>query len=116
MSWYEQAEQKLTTEYKGAQYDKYASVMKSGVRDALLNFCRQDDEFAQAVAQGGRFEDCMKAVSQNCGSGLSDMEAYRRAAKFYFDGATVQMELRIQLVPAAYEEPRSILLNLTDFF
>lgn len=52
--------------------------MKSAVRDALLEFCRQNEEFAQAVVQGGAFPDCMAAVAKGVGSSISDLEAYRR--------------------------------------
>ncbi len=38
--------------------------MKDAVRTALEEFCRQDAEFAQAVAQGGSFAECMKAVER----------------------------------------------------
>ena len=79
MSYREQAAEKLKTEYKAGKYDRYAEIMKQGVRDTLLDFCGQNEEFAQAVVQGGSFEACMKAVAQNCGKGISDLEAYCRA-------------------------------------
>lgn len=80
MSWKDKALAKLEAEQKTAQYDRYAKIMKNSVREALESFCRHDEEFAQAVVQGGTFEDCMKAVATNCGNGISDLEAYRRAA------------------------------------
>ena len=53
--------------------DRYGEVMKADVGAALKEFCRQDAEFAQAVAQGGSFDDCMKAVAKGVkGSGISD--------------------------------------------
>lgn len=33
------------------------NAMAPSVREALTDFCRQDAEFAQAVAQGGSFKD-----------------------------------------------------------
>lgn len=115
-SWYEQAEKRLKDEYDKVKGQK-ESAMKSAVRDALLEFCRQNEEFAQAVAQGGSFPDCMAAVAKGVGRSLSDLEAYRRAASFYFDGAKVQFTMSIQLTPAEPEESRSgILLDLSDFF
>ena len=96
--YFEQAREKLETEYKAGSYDKYANVMKSDVKKALLDFCEQDGEFAQAVAQGGKFEDCMKAVAKSCGSGISDLEAYKRAVAFYFPGAKIQMQMTIDLI------------------
>lgn len=117
MTWYERSVEKLDAEYKSGKFDRYANVMKSAVRDALKDFCRQDEEFAQAVVQGGSFEDCMKAVAKGCDSGLSDLEAYRRAVQFYFDGAKVEFQMKITLTPAAVApaSEQGILLNFEDF-
>lgn len=103
-------------------------VMAPAVAAALRDFCRQDAEFAQAVAQGGSFLDCMTAVAKGVGGSLSDLEAYKRAVQFYFPGADVRMQLTIDLVGEAGEriaaspsEPRNdrkesgIVLNLEDF-
>ena len=115
-SWYEQASARLNDEYGKVKGQK-ENVMRSAVRDALLEFCRQDVEFAQAVAQGGSFPDCMAAVAKGVGSSLSDLEAYRRAVSFYFDGARVNFTMSIQLEPAAVEPQQTgILLDLSDFF
>lgn len=43
--------------------DRYGAAMKGAVRRALESFARQDGEFAQAIAQGGSFTDCMKRVA-----------------------------------------------------
>lgn len=116
MTWYEQAEARLKDEYGKVKGQK-EGVMKSAVRDALLEFCRQNEEFAQAVAQGGSFPDCMAAVAEGVGGSLSDLEAYRRAAAFYFDGSKVHFTMTIQLEPAEPEPERTgILLDLSDFF
>ena len=115
-SWFDQAKERLEKEYKEVKGMK-ESAMKAAVRDTLLEFCRQDEEFAQAVAQGGSFPDCMKAVAKGVSGSISDLEAYRRAASFYFDGAKVQFTMSIQLTPAEPETGRSgILLDLSDFF
>lgn len=115
-TWYEQAETRLRDEY-GKVTGQKESAMKSAVRDALLEFCRQNEEFAQAVVQGGAFPDCMAAVAKGVGSSISDLEAYRRAATFYFDGAKVNFSMAIQLEPAETGPDRKgILLDLSDFF
>ena len=115
-SWYEQAERRLKEECKEVKGTK-ESAMKGAVRETLLEFCRQDEEFAQAVAQGGSFKDCMSAVAKGVGSSISDLEAYRRAAAFYFDVAKVQFHMTIQLTPAQTGPDRGgILLDLSDFF
>lgn len=114
--WYGQARDRLEQEYGQVRGQK-ETVMKSAVRDALLEFCRQSEEFAQAVVQGGSFPDCMAAVAKGVGQSLSDLEAYKRAAAFYFDGAQVECSMIIRLEPADTDRDRdSIVLDLADFF
>lgn len=121
---YEEAKQKLRRELSAGKYDRYANIMKKDVEAALEDFCRQDEEFAQAVVQGGAFEDCMKKVAANCGNGLSDLEAFRRAVQFYFQGADIQFQMKINLAPhdrddeetaAGTASKRPVVLNLADF-
>ena len=95
--WYERAKNKLEAEKKAGSYDRYAGAMKDAVCEALDGFCRQDSEFAQAVVQGGTFADCMKAVAKNCGNAISDLEAFRRAVRFYFPGADVKFHMTVNL-------------------
>ena len=108
---------KLRAEEKTGVYDKYAEIMKGPVLEQLIKFCEQSGEFAEAVLQGGPFSDCMKAVAKNCGKALSDLEAYKRAAEFYFKGADVQMQLTVRLAgdPEKAAEIKPIILNLEDF-
>lgn len=118
--WYEQAVKKLEDEDKAGTYDRYARAMKGAVRDALEDFCRQDCEFAQAVVQGGTFADCMKAVAKDCGNAISDLEAFRRAVRFYFPGADVKFHMTVNLCgDVETEEPSTEtatkILSLEDF-
>ena len=131
--WYSQAADKLNKEAAKVTGQKEAA-MKNAVKAALLDFCKQDGEFAQAVAQGGSFPDCMKAVAKGVGNSVSDLEAYRKAVAFYFPGADIQMTMRIDLcasvngtsaapVESVTDTPRldarpggnAITLNLSDF-
>ena len=117
----DKALKKLEEEYKSGSFDKYANIMKSAVKDTLADFCRQDDEFAQAVVQGGSFTDCMKAVARSCGTGISDLEAYRRAVRFYFPGAEIRFQMTIDLIGDAAGERESaqdtgtMILDFTQF-
>ena len=117
----DKALKKLEEEYKSGSFDKYANIMKSAVKDTLADFCRQDDEFAQAVVQGGSFTDCMKAVAKSCGTGISDLEAYRRAVRFYFPGAEIRFQMTIDLIGDAAGERESaqdtgtMILDFTQF-
>ena len=97
MNWEQQAVEKLEQEAKVFQGNKYESVMKTAVKEALESFCRQSGEFAQAVVQGGTFAECMKAVAKGCGSAISDLEAFRRAVRFYFPGADVKFHMTVNL-------------------
>ncbi len=115
MNWTEQALAKLDREAKAGQYDKYAAIMKQSTLDALRDFCRQNEEFAQAVVQGGTLEDCMKRVAKNCGKGISDLDAYQRAVQFYFPGAEVRFHMELDLCGRMQDEP-AVVLNLADFW
>lgn len=86
---------KLEIEAKNAKYDRYAKIMKNSVIRALKEFCKQSEGFSEAVAHGGSFEECMKSVANNCGNGISDLTAYKRAVEFYMKGATVRFNMEI---------------------
>ena len=113
--WEKDALEKLEREYKEGKYDRYGTAMKSAVKDALAEFCRQDEEFAQAVVQGESFEECMKAVVKNCGQCISDLEVFKRAAAFYFKGSTVRFRMEICLTAEEQEKPKKVVLDLADF-
>lgn len=102
MNFYEEAQEKLRRELPGITGNKEGAI-KTAVRDALLNFAGQDEEFAQAIVQGGSFGDCMKAVCKGIGTSISDFEAYSRAAAFFFPGSKVRFEMHIDLVGDAGE-------------
>ena len=101
------------------------SVMKDAVRATLETFCTQDEEFAQAVVQGGDFPACMAAVARGVGSSISDLEAYKKAVQFYFPGAEIRMQMTIDLIgaaavkaepaPAEQKKPENIILDFTEF-
>lgn len=101
-------------------------AMSGAVLVALKDFCLQDDEFAQAVAQGGSFADCMKSVAKGVGSSISDIEAYGKAVQFYFPGAKIHFQMTIDLIgdaapiePAPHTETElrssGLVLRLADF-
>ena len=90
-----EAKGKLEREHKAAKYNQYARIMKDGVKKTLEQFCEQSEVFAEKVAHGKSFEECMKAVAKNCGNGLSDVDAYKRAVNFYMPGAQIKAHLEI---------------------
>lgn len=105
------------------------TAMKEAVRATLETFCTQDEEFAQAVVQGGSFSDCMTAVAKGVGGHISDLEAYKKAVQFYFPGAEIRMQMTIDLIGAAAAKepepytpkhastakPENIVLDFTEF-
>ena len=115
----EEAEKKLDEGVK-EKMDRYGEVMKTAVHDALLDFCRQDTEFAEAVAQGGSFKDCMAAVVKGIkNSAISDIEAYALAVKFYFPGAGIDVKMTINLAEDVEKEAEAkgpVMVSLNDFF
>lgn len=89
---------RLTKELGKVEKNRYIDVVKKPVYDALVSFCSQSEEFAQAVAESDKtLNDCLKSVVDGVKSSLSDIEAYRRAAAFYFDGCEVDMKLSIRM-------------------
>lgn len=122
MEYLEQALERLEKEDKTVT-DRYGAAMKGAVRRALESFARQDGEFAQAIAQGGSFADCMKRVSGGVKEGaISDLDAYRRAVEFYFPGAVIRAAMEIDVCPNRVKEqatqqerqPAKV-LDLSDF-
>lgn len=123
-NWATQAVNKLTEEKKSVAGQK-EKVMSGAVLAALKDFCLQDEEFAQAIVQGGSFADCMKKVANGVGNSISDLDAYKKAVQFYFPGAEVKMQLAIDLIGKARGEAANDatpapqpgkILNLADFF
>ena len=98
---------KLDKELKQLQESKKRdmkiSVMMEAVHDALVEFCLQTEEFAQAVVQGGSFEQCMVAVAKGIGNSISDLDAYRRAVQFYFPGADIRVKMTVNLMASVEE-------------
>lgn len=117
MAFYTNAEKKIKSAIaqaeKGGNKEK---VIAKPTADALLTFCKQNEEFAQAVVQGQSFENCVKAVARNIGSACSDLTVYQKAVEFYFPGAVVEFRMNIKM--SKYEDEQSdniINLNLMDF-
>ena len=118
MTFFEQADEKLAKEIKGIS-DQKGLIMKEPVRKALLDFALQQEEFAQAIVQGGSFADCMRKVCAGVGNSISDLEAYKRAAAFYFPGCKIEMKMTIDLIGDAAGQTegdrKGLILDLSEF-
>lgn len=119
---------KIKKELAELKGDRYVEIVKKPTAEALIGFCRQDAEFAQAVVQQDKtLGDCLKSAMAGCGSGISDITVYRKAVQFYFPGADVRMKMTVDLcasVGEGYEADTpaaapakdvGITLDLTDF-
>lgn len=115
-----QALAKIDEGAKATGFGRVADAMKDFVATALRDFIRQDAEFAQAVVQGGSFAECMAAVAKGVGSHISDLDAYGKAAAFYFPGCKIRYKMELDLIgDTAAEEPADkpagLLLDLSAF-
>lgn len=110
----------LSAEQNKKRSDRYANVVCREVAEALVDFCRQDAEFAQAVVQTKDFDGCLKAAVKGAAAvgGISDFKVYGQAAQFYFPGARIEFSMMIDLVGnAAADKPKKakrLELSLSD--
>ena len=102
----DEAAKKLDEELndKAAKWSLKAGAVKKAVHDALVTFCGQNEEFAQAVAQSEKTlwavcEECVKNVGQS----VSDLEVYRSAVAAYFPGAQVDCVMTVRM--SEHENP-----------
>lgn len=126
-NWATQAVEKLKGERKSVSGQR-EEIMAEAVITAIMDFCVQDEKFAQAVVQGGTFADCMKAVAKDVGRSISDIDAYKKAVRFYLPEAKVKMQLAIELTGSSTDENKTtaepvtetpkqnMILDLADFF
>ena len=125
------AVEKLCREHQAYKGDKYTEIMKGAVLDALLCFCKQNAEFADAIMVEDKiFAGAMGAVKRAIkGHGIADIEAYRAAVSYYFPGAQIDYVMNIRM--SEFEEPKNepkienkkenkkaqiLSINLSDFF
>lgn len=123
-SWAAKATEKLASENKtftdNAKKQSQIwkeKLMASAVLAALNEFCRQSEAFAKAVLSGKTFSECLCFIAKGTGNALSDLDAYKKAVEFYLPGASVTMQLTIEL-PGDAPTPNdtSLVLNLMDLF
>lgn len=101
--------------------DRHYSIIKDGVKAALESFIKQDDEFAQAVVQGGTMKAMWEEVCKKIGSrsGVSDLEVYQAAVEFFFAGAKIEFHMTIDLCGSVREnktDRTSLDLSFDDLF
>ena len=91
---------KINKEYvegKG-KLSREGKVVGNSVVKVLSNFCMENSEFAQAVMQTKKTVcQCIESTVKGCGGAIADIDVYRKAASFYFEGATVHFNMVIDL-------------------
>lgn len=111
------AEEKLTKEFNEGKFNKYAKAVSKEVFDAIISFAKQEDEFAQAIVQCDKtFAECCAEVVKDVSGYISDIEAYKRAVQFYFPGAGVRFEMKIDLCASvnSSQTPKTLDFSLMD--
>ena len=100
---------KLREQMESAKQDKglkgfEATMVKylvGPIGNMLMKFCYQNEEFAQAVERFDKpFVDLLKEIckmSSREKPGVSDVEAYAKAVKFYLPAAEVICSFRVNL-------------------
>lgn len=90
--------EKLESGLNGAKLSQQGKTVSTHVVEALKEFCKQNGEFAQAVAQSDKtVAECVESTVKGAGNYLSDIEVYSRAAGFWFEGAKVEFTMTIDL-------------------
>lgn len=86
--------------------DRHFNIIRQSTLEALESFIKQDDEFAQAVAQGGTMKEMFEKVCKSIGgkNGVSDLSVYQSAVEFFFPGAKVEFQMRIDLCGSVREK------------
>ena len=115
MSYFIEAESKIKRELEEARNGRKESVIAGPTAETLISFCKQNDEFAQAVAQGKSFAECIKYICKGISDACSDIEVYRKAAEFYFPGAVVDFQMSIRMSQYEDKTDNIISLDLIDF-
>lgn len=101
--------------------NRYMKVVAEPVAKALHGFCRQSEEFAQAIIDTDKtFQDCLETITKNIGTAISDIDTYQRAVEYYFPGAVIEFRMLIHMskydreapAPAPEQPKKSIDLSL----
>lgn len=114
MNYFDKAKEKINGSKEPTE--NKAKAVFSSVQNALLEFCRQEDEFAQAIAQSDKtVTDCCKAIMKNVGSSVSDIDVYGKAVEFFFPGAKIEFQMKIDLIGDAGKSTTKVLkMSFTD--
>lgn len=115
----EHAIARLNKEYSECKgLSRKGKEVGAAVLAALTEFCGQNGEFAQAVVQMNidkSIKDCIESTVANVGTSITDIEVYKRAVQFYFPGADIHFDMRIDLGDGGFSNDSKIALSLDEF-
>ena len=98
--------------YRGS--NRKGSAIAGPTASALKKFCDQEPEFSQAIEQSGKtFTECIDEVASKLAGYASDIEVYTKAVQFYFQTATINVEMTINTA-GTVEEAAEKLKAITD--
>ncbi len=103
--------EKIKKEYEAGKekLSQKGKAVGQAVIKALSEFCRQNGELAQAIEQSDKkITECIDHTVKGCGNAISDLEVYRRAADFYFKGATVEFQMVINLGDGGFSNTETV--------
>ncbi len=84
-------------------------VIAGDTAKALKEFCRQEPEFQQAIEQSEKdFQACLDHIARKCTgeNGVSDLDVFRAAVKFYFHTADIRFRMEIDLCAETGAAPK----------
>ena len=94
-----------------------AEVVLPFVREALIGFCEQNAEFADAIVQSDKtLGECCESIMKNVGNSISDLKVYAKAAAFYFPGCEIDMKMTIRMSKFEKAEEEKKLALTLDLF
>lgn len=106
LSYKDLAFNKIDEEIKSFKGDQKGKIVYTYVGNVIKKFCEQNENFAETVYKTKRsLSDCVKEILNGCDrTGISDIEAYRRATKFYFPNSEVEGHLIIHITGDAPDD------------
>lgn len=94
----EKAIEKIQNELKAFTGGNKEKAVSKPVAETLEMFCKQNEEFAQAICESDKtISNCCKTIMKKSGNAISDIEVYKRAVKYYFSTANIEMSMKINL-------------------
>jgi len=87
---------KLDKELEKFKGGAAAKVVSKEVCATLKQFCSNENFAAAVVGCEKTLSDCCEAVVKGVKTGISDFEAYKKAAKFYFPKSKVSFLIEIK--------------------